>query len=128
MKYDFTDSSCILSFQEIPLSEILEVCPASDFNLVPSGASPHCFEIVTGTIRYFVGEDSNPSQLPSMTVPTSSNSVGPISGVGQEVARAWENAIRQALMPVIFQDNPPSEGSTPHSKDTISESISFLCG
>lgn len=108
---------CLLSSQEIPLSEILEVCSAGDFNLVPSGASPHCFEIVTSTIRYFVGEDTNPSQLPSVTVPTSPNSVVSSSGVGQEVAKAWERTIRQALMPVIFQDNPPSEGSTPHSKD-----------
>ncbi|KAF4085849.1 hypothetical protein AMELA_G00099760 [Ameiurus melas] len=127
------DCKCIILFhndttnkyyKEIPLSEILEVCPAGDFNLVPSGASPHCFEVVTGTIRYFVGEDSNPSQLPSMTVPTSSNCVGPISGVGQEAARAWENAIRQALMPVIFQDNPPSEGSTPHRQASVSISVS----
>lgn len=123
MKYDFPD---LFSSQEIPLSEILEVCPAGDFSLVPSGASPHCFEIVTGTIRYFVGEASNPSQLPSMTTPNSANSVGPSSGVGQEVAKAWENAIRQALMPVIFQDNPQSEGSTPHSKQKISELIFFF--
>lgn len=125
MKHDFTDS-CLLSSQEIPLCEILEVCPAGDFNLVPSGASPHCFEIVTGTTRYFVGEDSNPFQLPSVASPTSPNSVLPSSGVGQEVAKAWESAIRQALMPVIFQDNPPSEGNTPHSKDQFSELIRFF--
>ncbi|MCJ8739745.1 hypothetical protein PDJAM_G00050690 [Pangasius djambal] len=127
------DCKCIILFhndttnkyyKEIPLSEILEVCPASDFSLVPSGASPHCFEIVTGTIRYFVGEDTNPSQLPSMTVPTSPNSVVPSSGVGREVAKAWESAIRQALMPVIFQDNPPSEGSTPHRQASVSISVS----
>ncbi|KAI5086319.1 serine/threonine-protein kinase D2 [Silurus meridionalis] len=107
--------------KEIPLSEILEVCPAGDFSLVPTGASPHCFEIVTGTIRYFVGEDTNPSQLPSMTPP---NSAIPSSGVGQEVAKAWESVIRQALMPVIFQDNPPSEGSTPHRQASVSISVS----
>lgn len=121
MQYEFTDNSCLLSAQEIPLSEILEVCPASDFSLVPSGANPHCFEIVTGTIRYFVGENLNPTQLPSMTVPTSTNSAVPSSGVGLEMAKSWENAIRQALMPVIFQDNPPSEGSAPHSKENINE-------
>lgn len=115
-----------VSFQEIPLSEILEVCQAGDFSLVPSGASPHCFEMVTGTIRYFVGEDSNPSQSPSMTVPTLPNSVVPSSGVGQDAAKAWESAIRQALMPIIFQDNPPSEGSTPHSKDEISAFLIFF--
>lgn len=116
-----------VSFQEIPLSEILEVCQAGDFSLVPSGASPHCFEMVTGTIRYFVGEDWNPSQSPSMTVPTLPNSVVPSSGVGHDAARAWESAIRQALMPIIFQDNPPSEGSTPHSKEEISTFLIFFC-
>ncbi|KAK3560856.1 hypothetical protein QTP86_022602 [Hemibagrus guttatus] len=127
------DCKCIILFhndttnkyyKEIPLSEILEVCPAGDFSLVPSGASAHCFEIVTGTIRYFVGEDSNPSQLPSMSIPNSSNSVGLSSGVGQEVAKAWESAIREALMPVIFQDNPLSEGSTPHRQASVSISVS----
>ncbi|XP_060799205.1 serine/threonine-protein kinase D2 isoform X1 [Neoarius graeffei] len=127
------DCKCIILFhndttnkyyKEIPLCEILEVCPAGDFNLVPSGASPHCFEIVTGTTRYFVGEDSNPFQLPSVASPTSPNSVLPSSGVGQEVAKAWESAIRQALMPVIFQDNPPSEGNTPHRQASVSISVS----
>uniref|UniRef100_A0A4W4F4D4 Serine/threonine-protein kinase n=1 Tax=Electrophorus electricus TaxID=8005 RepID=A0A4W4F4D4_ELEEL len=117
------DCKCIILFQndttnkyykEIPLSEILEVRPAGDFTFMPSGASPHCFEIVTGTIRYFVGEDPNPT--PSHVVPN--------SGMGLEVAKAWESAIRQALMPVIFQDNPPAEGSTPHSKSNISISVS----
>ncbi|KAM9469554.1 serine/threonine-protein kinase D2 [Clarias gariepinus] len=127
------DCKCIILFhndttnkyyKEIPLSEILEVCPASDFSLVPSGANPHCFEIVTGTIRYFVGENLNPTQLPSMTVPTSTNSAVPSSGVGLEMAKSWENAIRQALMPVIFQDNPPSEGSAPHRQASVSISVS----
>ncbi|XP_026996681.1 serine/threonine-protein kinase D2 [Tachysurus fulvidraco] len=127
------DCKCIILFhndttnkyyKEIPLSEILEVCPAGDFSLVPTGANPHCFEIVTGTIRYFVGEDSTSSQLLSMTVPSSPNCVGPSSGVGQEAAKAWESAIRQALMPVIFQDNPLSEGSTPHRQASVSISVS----
>uniref|UniRef100_A0AAR2KKG7 Serine/threonine-protein kinase n=1 Tax=Pygocentrus nattereri TaxID=42514 RepID=A0AAR2KKG7_PYGNA len=107
------DCKCIILFQndttnkyykEIPLSEILEVRPAGDFSLVPGGASAHCFEIVTGTMLYYVGEDPN---------------IVPAHGVGREVAKAWENAIRQALMPVIFQDNPPAEGNTPRSKSNF---------
>uniref|UniRef100_A0A9J7X5G2 Serine/threonine-protein kinase n=1 Tax=Cyprinus carpio carpio TaxID=630221 RepID=A0A9J7X5G2_CYPCA len=100
------DCKCIILFQndttnkyykEIPLSEILEVRPAGDFSLVPAGTSPHCFEIMTGTMIYFVGEDPNTTPSP----------VAPNSGVGREFAKGWETAIRQALMPVIFQDNPP---------------------
>uniref|UniRef100_A0AAY4CS30 Serine/threonine-protein kinase n=1 Tax=Denticeps clupeoides TaxID=299321 RepID=A0AAY4CS30_9TELE len=112
------DCKCIILFQndttnkyykEIPLSEILELRPAGDFTLVPTGTSPHCFEIVTGTMIYFVGEDPHPSSS---------------LGVGQEVAKAWESAIRQALMPVIFQDAPLVEGQTPHRQASVSISVS----
>uniref|UniRef100_A0A672SYU9 protein kinase C n=1 Tax=Sinocyclocheilus grahami TaxID=75366 RepID=A0A672SYU9_SINGR len=116
------DCKCIILFQndttnkyykEIPLSEILQVRPAGDFSLVPPGTSPHCFEIMTGTMIYFVGEDPN-------TTP----SVAPNSGVGREFAKGWETVIRQALMPVIFQDNPPAEGHTPHRQASVSISVS----
>ncbi|KAJ8256517.1 hypothetical protein COCON_G00186690 [Conger conger] len=146
------DCKCIILFQndttnkyykEIPLSEILEVRPAGDFSLVPAGASPHCFEIVTGTMRYFVGEDPNPSSTPTPApapspgspgspdtpapapAPSSSpSSVTPNSGVGRENAKAWETAIRQALMPVIFQDTPTAQGHTPHRQASVSISVS----
>uniref|UniRef100_A0A4W6EQT3 protein kinase C n=1 Tax=Lates calcarifer TaxID=8187 RepID=A0A4W6EQT3_LATCA len=111
------DCKCIILFQnntsnkyykEIPLSEILGVRPAGDFTLVPQGTNPHCFELITGTMCYFVGED--PNTLPSVSP------MAPNSGIGREVAKAWESAIRQALMPVIFQDAPPAEGNTTHSR------------
>uniref|UniRef100_A0A667Z7K1 Serine/threonine-protein kinase n=1 Tax=Myripristis murdjan TaxID=586833 RepID=A0A667Z7K1_9TELE len=113
------DCKCIILFQnntsnkyykEIPLSEILEVRAAGDFTLVPPGTSPHCFELITGTMRYFVGEDPN-------TLP-------PLSPSNPQVAKAWESAIRQALMPVIFQDAPPAEGNTPHRQASVSISVS----
>lgn len=110
-----------LPLQEIPLSEILEVRPAGDFSLVPAGTSPHCFEIMTGTMIYFVGEDPNTTPSPSsslsgLPISITPSNVAPNSGVGREFAKGWETAIRQALMPVIFQDNPPAEGHTPHRK------------
>lgn len=92
-----------MSCQEIPLSEILTVEPAQNFSLVPPGTNPHCFEIVTANVTYFVGE--TPGGAPG----------GP-SGQGAEAARGWETAIRQALMPVILQDAPSAPGHTPHSK------------
>lgn len=72
---------------------------------------------------YFVGEDANKvlpqhptsPQTPPQAPPSPSQ-VAPNSGIGHEVAKAWESAIRQALMPVIFQDAPPPEGNTPHSE------------
>uniref|UniRef100_A0A8C7XEE7 protein kinase C n=1 Tax=Oryzias sinensis TaxID=183150 RepID=A0A8C7XEE7_9TELE len=102
------DCKCIILFQnnnsnkyykEIPLSEILEVRPASDFTIAPQGTNPHCFELITGTVRYFVGEVTQSSVAPSH--------VAPNSGIGLEVAKSWEGVIRQALMP----------GNTPHSKE-----------
>ncbi|XP_023141390.2 serine/threonine-protein kinase D2 isoform X2 [Amphiprion ocellaris] len=134
------DCKCIILFQnntsnkyykEIPLSEILELRPAGDFTLVPQGTNPHCFELITATMCYFVGEDpntlpslspSNPQTLPE--TPPSPSQVAPNSGIGREVAKAWESAIRQALMPVIFQDAPPAEGKTPHRQASISISVS----
>uniref|UniRef100_A0A8C2ZR09 protein kinase C n=1 Tax=Cyclopterus lumpus TaxID=8103 RepID=A0A8C2ZR09_CYCLU len=120
------DCKCIILFQnnttnkyykEIPLSEILEVRPAGNFTLIPTGTNPHCFELITGTMCYFVGED--PNALPTLSP------IAPNSGIGREVAKAWESAIRQALMPVIFQDAPPAAGNTTHSKLTsISISVS----
>ncbi|KAL4647321.1 Serine/threonine-protein kinase D2-like [Arapaima gigas] len=136
------DCKCIILFQndttnkyykEIPLSEILQVCPAGDFTLVPPGTNPHCFEIVTDTMRYFVGEDptpSTPNTTPSSAssdLPSSSSSptsIVPNSGIGREVAKAWESAIRQALMPVIFQDAPTAQGHTPHRQASVSISVS----
>ncbi|XP_017284513.1 serine/threonine-protein kinase D2 isoform X1 [Kryptolebias marmoratus] len=134
------DCKCIILFQnntsnkyykEIPLSEILQVRPATDFTLVPQGTNPHCFEFITSTMCYFVGEDpntlpsvssSNPQTVPQ--TPPSPSLVQPNSGIGREVANAWESAIRQALMPVIFQDAPPAEGNTPHRQASISISVS----
>jgi hypothetical protein len=89
--------------QEIPLSEILTVEPAQNFSLVPPGTNPHCFEIITASTTYFVGE--TPGDAPG----------GP-SGQGAEAARGWETAIRQALMPVILQDAPSAPGHAPHSE------------
>lgn len=101
------ETDALVSFptrQEIPLSEILAVEPAQDFSLVPSGANPHCFEIITAKATYFVGENGAPSN-------SGSHQHG---GDGLEQARAWETAIRQALMPVILQGASNVQGQAPH--------------
>uniref|UniRef100_A0A3B3ZZY4 Serine/threonine-protein kinase n=1 Tax=Periophthalmus magnuspinnatus TaxID=409849 RepID=A0A3B3ZZY4_9GOBI len=134
------DCKCVILFQnntsnkyykEIPLSEILEVRPAGNFSLVPLGTNPHCFELITGTMCYFVGEDPNTAaSLPSsdpqsvLQTPPSPSQVAPNSGIGREVAKAWESAIRQALMPKIFQDAPPAAGNTTHRQASVSISVS----
>ncbi|XP_040590248.1 serine/threonine-protein kinase D2 isoform X2 [Mesocricetus auratus] len=114
------DCKCITLFQnnttnryykEIPLSEILAVESAQNFSLVPPGTNPHCFEIITANVTYFVGE--TPGGVPG----------GP-SGQGTEAVRGWETAIRQALMPVILQDAPTAPGHTPHRRASLSISVS----
>uniref|UniRef100_A0A8D3DP73 Serine/threonine-protein kinase n=1 Tax=Scophthalmus maximus TaxID=52904 RepID=A0A8D3DP73_SCOMX len=88
------DSKCITLFQndtggkyykEIPLSEILSLEPVQTAAPLPDGANPHCFEIATVTLVYYVGE----------------NLLRAGSGVGPDVARMWEMAIQHALMPPV---------------------------
>uniref|UniRef100_UPI00398EE7E4 serine/threonine-protein kinase D3-like n=1 Tax=Pristiophorus japonicus TaxID=55135 RepID=UPI00398EE7E4 len=97
------DSKCITLFQneigtkfykEFPLSEILRVQSAHEPPDQPPGNAPHCFELVTDSHTYYVGE--SPPQAPGgQSLP----GLGPASAN----ARAWERAIRQALMPVTPQ-------------------------
>uniref|UniRef100_A0A671VQ33 Serine/threonine-protein kinase n=1 Tax=Sparus aurata TaxID=8175 RepID=A0A671VQ33_SPAAU len=98
------DSKCITLFQndtgskyykEIPLSEILSLEPAQTFSLLPDGANPHCFEIATASLVYYVGENLTRAES-SVT-----GSSVLVSGVGQDVARMWEMAIQHALMPAV---------------------------
>ncbi|XP_032811740.2 serine/threonine-protein kinase D1-like isoform X1 [Petromyzon marinus] len=113
------DSKCLTLFQtdtgskyykEIPLSEILLVETSRNFGILPPGSNPHCFEVTTANMLYFVGE--NPV---TVTGAAAVMSYGlPSSGVGTEVARTWEMAIRQALMPVLSQGAAPP-GHTGHT-------------
>uniref|UniRef100_A0A8C5T453 Serine/threonine-protein kinase n=1 Tax=Malurus cyaneus samueli TaxID=2593467 RepID=A0A8C5T453_9PASS len=97
------DSKCLTLFQnesgtkyykEIPLSEILQVTQPRDFSNVVQGSNPYCFEIITDTMVYFVGENNGSSHHSPVLA---------ASGVGLDVAQSWEKAIRQALMPVTPQ-------------------------
>ncbi|XP_075469314.1 serine/threonine-protein kinase D1 isoform X2 [Ascaphus truei] len=119
------DSKCITLFQtdtgskyykEIPLSEILCLEPAKILTLLPPGANPHCFEITTANMVYYVGEN-----LPLPSVPELGSGVL-TSGAGLDVARMWEIAIQHALMPV----NPKgaNAGSIQHRDVSISISVS----
>lgn len=95
----FLISSPSLLPQEIPLSEILQVEQCRDYSNLAQGSNPHCFEIITATMVYYVGEN-NGSHYHSPALAA--------SGVGMEVAQGWEKAIRQALMPVTPQPSVAS--------------------
>ncbi|KAM9356372.1 serine/threonine-protein kinase D1 [Pholidichthys leucotaenia] len=121
------DSKCITLFQndtgskyykEIPLSEILSLEPAQNFSLLPDGANPHCFEIATASLVYYVGENLQRAE-PSMT-----GSSILVSGVGQDVARMWEMAIQHALMPAVSTGVCHSSHRSGHKEVSISISVS----
>ncbi|XP_069571551.1 serine/threonine-protein kinase D1 [Brachyistius frenatus] len=121
------DSKCITLFQndsgskyykEIPLSEILSLEPAQTFSLLPDGANPHCFEIATASLVYYIGENL---QRADSTLTGSSILV---SGVGQDVARMWEMAIQHALMPAVSTGICHSSHRSGHKEISISISVS----
>ncbi|XP_016400143.1 serine/threonine-protein kinase D1-like isoform X1 [Sinocyclocheilus rhinocerous] len=123
------DSKCITLFQndtgskyykEIPLSEVLSLEPAKTFNLLPEGANPHCFEIATASLVYYVGE--NLARADRGTPGYGSRML--ISGVGQDVARMWEMAIQHALMPVIAKGISHGGHHSHHKEVSISISVS----
>ncbi|KAH0505172.1 Serine/threonine-protein kinase D1 [Microtus ochrogaster] len=122
------DSKCITLFQndtgsryykEIPLSEILCLEPAKPSALIPTGANPHCFEITTANVVYYVGEN-----VVTPSSPPPNNSVF-TSGIGADVARMWEVAIQHALMPVIPKGSSVGSGTNMH-KPKVDERLSYL--
>uniref|UniRef100_A0A8B9KEP8 Serine/threonine-protein kinase n=1 Tax=Astyanax mexicanus TaxID=7994 RepID=A0A8B9KEP8_ASTMX len=109
----FQNDSGAKYYKEIPLSEILQLEFARDFTSLAQGGNPHCFEIITDNMVYYVGENTgNLHPNPSLAA----------TGVGLEVAQSWEKAIRQALMPVTPQ---PSVSGPGHGKDHKELSISI---
>ncbi|XP_069065153.1 serine/threonine-protein kinase D1 isoform X1 [Pleurodeles waltl] len=121
------DSKCLILYQndtsnkyykEIPLSEILSLEPTKDTSLQPAGSNPHCFEITTASMVYYIGENllNAPSTPPSNNVVT--------SGAGLEVARMWETAIQHALMPVNPKGLRPGSVHGHHKDVSISISVS----
>uniref|UniRef100_H2USQ1 Serine/threonine-protein kinase n=1 Tax=Takifugu rubripes TaxID=31033 RepID=H2USQ1_TAKRU len=86
----FQNESGAKFYKEIPLSEILQVEPAQDFSHLPQGSHPHCFEVITAIMVYYVGEDHGSLHNPVLVA----------SGIGRDVGHSWEWSIRQAMMPV----------------------------
>ncbi|XP_022050478.1 serine/threonine-protein kinase D3 isoform X2 [Acanthochromis polyacanthus] len=113
----FQNESGAKYYKEIPLSEILQVEPAQDFSSLPQGSNPHCFEVITASMVYYVGEDNGGLYH---------NPVLAASGVGRDVGHSWEKAIRQAMMPVTPKASVgagPGQGKD-HKELSISISVS----
>uniref|UniRef100_A0A7N9ALC0 Serine/threonine-protein kinase n=1 Tax=Mastacembelus armatus TaxID=205130 RepID=A0A7N9ALC0_9TELE len=113
----FHNESGAKYYKEIPLSEILQVEPAQDFSSLPQGSNPHCFEVITANMVYYVGEDDGGQYHNPVPVPCS---------MGRAVGQSWEKAIRQALMPVTPKASVgtgPGQGKD-HKELSISISVS----
>ncbi|XP_018515638.1 serine/threonine-protein kinase D3 [Lates calcarifer] len=113
----FQNESGAKYYKEIPLSEILQVELAQDFGSLPQGSNPHCFEVITASMVYYVGEDNGGLYH---------NPVLAASGVGRDVGHSWEKAIRQALMPVTPKASVgtgPGQGKD-HKELCVSISVS----
>ncbi|XP_018321505.1 serine/threonine-protein kinase D3 [Agrilus planipennis] len=79
-------------YKEIPLADIIAI----DTARIKQGGIMHCFEIRTPNVDYFVGQDLLCDFQTDKTV----NLPPPDSGIGAYLAKSWETAIRQALLPV----------------------------
>ncbi|XP_069765549.1 serine/threonine-protein kinase D1 isoform X2 [Narcine bancroftii] len=102
-------------YKEIPLSEVLAVEPTVNVGSIPHDGNPPCFEIRTSSVVYFVGE--RPPNLP----PSIARTLAGLSFCDE--IKAWENAIRQALKPVIFQDTINAQGNTPRRQASVNFSM-----
>nr|CAD7195172.1 unnamed protein product [Timema douglasi] len=100
-------------YKELPLAEILTV----EIARTPQGALGHltrmlltevmhCFELRTANVDYYVGEDPLYGQKEGASV----NLPPPDTGVGVHLAKSWETAIRQALMPVTSNTKGDTTG------------------
>lgn len=88
----FHDEQSSNYYKEIALSDIIAVDTARH----KQGDYMHCFELRTTNIDYFVGQDP----LYGLRESDSINLPHPDSGIGAYLAKSWETAIRQALLPV----------------------------
>lgn len=96
-------------FKEIPLDEIIAIESAKNMK----NSIPHCFELKTANVDYYVGQDPlyNLRENEAMV-----NLPPPESGVGAYLAKSWETTIRQALLPVTSSTRSSSDSSSNDSE------------
>lgn len=78
----------ICSLQEIQLSEVLSVDSNIDPLATDATRAPHCFEMKTRDMVYYVGQVEDENETPD-----------PDSGIGAVAGQAWAGVTRSALMP-----------------------------
>ncbi|ESO94184.1 hypothetical protein LOTGIDRAFT_51876, partial [Lottia gigantea] len=94
--------------------EAIKIKPGTEFT-----RPPHVFEIRTTTLTYYVGEDIGYGQ-------NNTNIVSSLeSGSGYEQSKHWEQAIRQALMPVTTSNNSTEVPTNGEVESDTSKQIIF---
>lgn len=101
----FKDSTSSRYYKEIQLSEILSVDSNIDPLATDATRAPHCFEMKTRDMVYYVGQVEDENETPD-----------PDSGIGTVAGQAWAHVTRSALMPGCVT---PTTSSAPGSTAAV---------
>ncbi|XP_027055178.1 serine/threonine-protein kinase D1-like isoform X3 [Pocillopora damicornis] len=104
----FQDSTSSRYYKDIQLSEILSVDSNIDPLATDATRAPHCFEMKTRDMVYYVGQVEDENETPD-----------PDSGVGAVAGQAWASVTRSALMPGCVT---PTTSVCPSSNNGVSNS------
>lgn len=75
----------------------------------------HCFELRTANVDYYIGEDPNFGQKENGNA-ASALPQALETGLGVHLAKSWETAIRQALLPLTNTSQGAAASPSPPSK------------
>lgn len=102
----FQDSTSNRYYKEIQLSEVLSVDSTIDPLATDATRAPHCFEMKTRDMVYYVGQVEDENETPD-----------PDSGIGAVAGQAWAGVTRSALMPGCVT---PTTSVAPSSNSVVS--------
>lgn len=102
----FKDATSNKYYKEIQLSEILSVDSNIDPLQTDATRAPHCFEIKTRDMVFYVGQVEDEEEIPD-----------PDSGIGSVTGQAWANVTRSALMPGCV--TPTTSSAPPPSSSAV---------
>ena len=78
----------------------------------------HCFELRTLNVDYYIGEDPNFGKKENSNV-ASALPQALETGLGIHLAKSWEAAIRQVLLPLTSNLQGATESPVPPGKNPV---------